>query len=115
MGSAGLSNAKFAKAYARCEYVKKWLTASKTYVRPVSELRSTLVDSLRIHFEYGDARAREKKMDEDNWLIEFKDRAAPRLREMFERDLDRTPAFLSDLLARLQQFERERAPANPQK
>jgi len=54
-------------------------------------------------------------MYEDNWLIEFKNRAAPRLREMFERDLEKTPAFLSDLLARLQQLERERAPANAQK
>lgn len=48
-------------------------------------------------------------MHEDNWLIEFKDRAAPRLREMFERDLDRTPAFLSDVLTRLQQLEKESA------
>lgn len=106
---AGSSNAKSEKAHARCEYVKKQLNAAKTYVCAVSELRSTFADSPCINFKYGNARAREKKMYEDNWLIEFKDRAAPRLREMFERDLDRTPAFLSDLLTRLQQSEKESA------
>ena len=54
-------------------------------------------------------RAREKKMYEDNWLIEFTDRAAPRLRDVFERDLERTPVFLSDLLTRLRQSEKENA------
>ncbi len=48
-------------------------------------------------------------MYEDNWLIEFRNRAAPRLRDMFERELDSTPAFLSDLLLCLRQSEKERA------
>ena len=45
-------------------------------------------------------------MHDDDWLMEFNNRAAPRLREIFERDLDGIPSSMSDLLARLRQTER---------
>ncbi len=51
-------------------------------------------------------------MFEDNWLTEFNDRASPRLREMFERELNCFPDFMSDLLTRLRQSEKERALAS---
>jgi len=51
-------------------------------------------------------------MREDDWLMQFKHMATPHLREMFERELDSLPAFLSELLKRLQQSEKARAPAD---
>lgn len=45
-------------------------------------------------------------MHDDDWLTEFNKRASPRLREIFERELDGIPLFMSDLLTRLRQAEK---------
>ena len=48
-------------------------------------------------------------MYEDDWLTEFSNRSTPRLREIFERELDGIPQPMFDLLAQLRQAERAKA------
>ncbi len=44
-------------------------------------------------------------MHQDDWFSEFNKKAAPRLRETFEKDLGAVPEFLSELLQRLKESE----------
>lgn len=48
-------------------------------------------------------------MCDDDWLVEFNNRASPRLREIFERDLASIPSSMLALLARLRKAERATA------
>ena len=43
-------------------------------------------------------------MDED-WIFEFKKKAAPKLREIFEKELDRMPPNIGECLRRLREVE----------
>ncbi|HET6389253.1 hypothetical protein [Hyphomicrobium sp.] len=52
-------------------------------------------------------------MYEDDWLVEFNNRATPRLREIFKRELDGIPPSMRDLLDRLgTPKKRKRAPVS---
>ena len=46
-------------------------------------------------------------MYEDDWVAEFKNRATPRLRAIFEAELSDLPPFVSNLLTRLRQAEED--------
>ena len=50
-------------------------------------------------------------MYEDDWLEEFNNRATPRLREIFERELDGIPPSMRDLLDRLGHAEKKKTSA----
>lgn len=44
-------------------------------------------------------------MHEDDWFGEFNRKAAPRLRETFEKELGPVPEFLTELLQQLRESE----------
>ena len=51
--------------------------------------------------------------DIDHWIFEFERTAAPRLKEIFEQDLDGTPKKIIEQLDRLRVAEEQRRKSEP--